>query len=611
MQMAPPNSQANRMGRLFTPLPENTLSLMGFSGLEAVNEINNFKVKAVAADGPIDLDALLGQAMRIELDSVYGTIHHIHQAVFSARFLGKHDRGYVYEFDLRPWIWLLSRQTKSRIFEEKTALDIITEVMNEYGGFFQCPVKYLSSDSFPILKYTVQYDETDLNFILRLMEQFGINYFVEMTESGQTLVLMTSLDDFAAADGPATRVYSRAASANQRDAEIFDHWIDNRLVTTTSFLTDDYNFETPTADLAYTAISVPGHGLQNVESFTYPGLYRTPSEAGQVALNIMHGATAQSTVVRATGDLRSLAAGVHFALIDHEVDAYNTDYAVIAIQHMYTGNQFQSGGGAQQSYHGSYRLVTASTSFGPERKTPRPVMRGPQTAVVMDGADGTIDEFGRIIVRFHWDKSAKSMPCRVAQMWAGKEWGSVFTPHAGMEVIVEFLDGDPDRPVVTGCVYNADNMPPWSLPDKKLTSGILTVRDNWLLFDDVDGSELIDMHAQKDFKTLVENDHKLEVGNDLETIIHNDETHTVDGKRTTTIGKTDTTTVDGNLTLESKTKIILKVAGSTITLEPSGIKIEATKIDVAAVAALTTKGLTAEHTSTANMTIKGLMVLIN
>lgn len=609
--MAPPNSQANRIGRLYTPLPENTLSLMSFSGLEAVNEINNFKVKAVAPEGPVVLDDLLGQPMRIELDSVYGTIHHIHQAVFSARFLGKHDRGYVYEFDLRPWIWLLGRQTNSRIFSHKTVIDIIKDVMAGYAGFFQCPVKYLSSDSFPILKYTVQFGETDLDFILRLMEQFNISYFVEMTESGQTLVLVTSLDDFAVVQGPATRVYNRAASANQRDAEVFDHWIDNRLVTATNFRTDDYNFETPTADLSYIAISVPGHGLKDVEAYAYPGLHLTQSEAETTALNKMKSGTSQSTVVRATGDLRSLAAGVHFALIDHEVDVYNTDYAVIAIQHMYTGNQFQSGGGAEQSYHGSYRLVTATTSFGPERKTPRPVMRGPQTAVVTDGADSTVDEYGRIVVRFHWDKTATSMPCRVAQMWAGKEWGSVFTPHVGMEVIVEFLDGDPDRPVVTGCVYNADNMPPWSLPDKKLTSGILTVRDNWLLFDDTNGAELIDIHGQKDFKTLVENDHKLEVGNDSVTIIHNNEDYTVDGERKTEIGKTDRTTVQGTLTLESKTKIILKVAGSTITLEPGGIKIEATKIDVAATAALTTKGLTAEHTATANMTIKGLMVLIN
>ena len=130
MHMAPPNSQANRMARLYTPLAENTLSLMDFSGLEAANEINNFKVKAVAVDGPVDLDALLGQPMRIELDSVYNTTHHIHQAVFAARFLGKHDRGYVYEFELRPWIWLLGRQSHSRIFAYKTVIEIIEEGSN-------------------------------------------------------------------------------------------------------------------------------------------------------------------------------------------------------------------------------------------------------------------------------------------------------------------------------------------------------------------------------------------------------------------------------------------------------------------------------------------------
>ena len=609
--MAPPNSQANRMARLYTPLAENTLSLMDFSGLEAANEINNFKVKAVAVDGPVDLDALLGQPMRIELDSVYNTTHHIHQAVFAARFLGKHDRGYIYEFELRPWIWLLGRQSHSRIFAYKTVIEIIEEVMAEYAGFFQCPVMYRSSDSFPVLEYTVQFGETDLTFILRLMEQFNITYVVEMTATGQTLVLMTNVDEFTQSAGPATRVYLRGAASNQRDNEVFDHWTDNRLVTTGIVRTDDYNFTTPGASLAASSTSTPGHNLKGTEQFEYPGRHTTGSEGNAVALNILKGASAQSTVVRATGDLRSLAAGVHFKLVDHEVAAYNVEYSVIAIQHMFTGESFQSGGTSRVSYHGSYRLIKSDAAFGPERKTPRPVMRGPQTAVVTDGADGTIDEYGRIIVRFHWDKTAKSMPCRVAQMWAGNNWGTVFTPHIGMEVIVEYLDGDPDRPVVTGCVYNADNMPPWPLPDKKLTSGILTVRDNWLLFDDIEGSEVIDMHARKDFTSVVENDETHLVKNDSSKTIEGKQTLDVTKDSTTTIKGKSETKVKGSVLLESDEKIVIKCGGSTITLEPAGIKIEATKIDVAAVAALTTKGLTAEHTSTANMTIKGLMVLIN
>ena len=508
-------------------------------------------------------------------------------------------------------IWLLSRQSNNRIFDHKTVIEIITEVMAGYAGFFQCPVANRTSNYFPMLKYTVQYGETDLAFILRLMEQFNITYVVEMTARGQTLALMSNVSEFTQAAGPATRVYLRGAASNQRDNEVFDHWTDNRLVTTSTVRTEDYNFETPTASMTATATSVPGHGLKGTEIFEYPGRYLSAAEGNSVTQNILNGTSAQSAVVRAAGDLRSLAAGVHFDLVDHEVAAYNVEYAVLAVQHMYTGDQFQSGGSAQASYHGSYRLIKSDAAYGPERKTPRPVMKGPQTAVVTDGADGTIDEFGRIIVRFHWDKSAKSMPCRLAQMWAGKEWGTIFTPHVGMEVIVEFLDGDPDRPVVTGCVYNADNMPPWGLPDKKLTSGILTVRDNWLLFDDVEGSELIDIHARKDFSSVVENDETHEVKNNSKKTIRGNQTVEVTKDSTTTIKGKQETKVQGAVLLESDTKIVLKCGGSTITMEPAGIKIEATKIDVAAVAALTTKGLSAEHTSTAVMTIKGAMVLIN
>ena len=609
--MAPPNSQASRIGRLYTPLPENTLSLMHFSGQEAVNEINTFKVKAVAGDAPVDLNALLGQPMRIELDSVYGTTHHIHQAVFSARFLGKHDRGYVYEFELRPWIWVLSRQTHSRIFEYQTVIEIINKVMAEYAGIFQCPVDYRSAGSFPVLEYTVQYGETDLTFILRLMEQFNISYVVEMTATGQTLALMSGATEFTQADGPTARAYNRGEARNQRDVEVFDHWTDNRTVTTSNVRTDDYNFKTPTASLSATASNSPEHSLNMTEIFEYPGRYQTEAEGRDVSSNILTGTNLQEAVIRATGDMRSLAAGVHFNLIDHEVAAYNRQYSVIAIQHMFTGEQFQSGGNAQATYHGSYRLLKSDTPFGPERKTPRPVMRGPQTAVVTDGADGTVDLYGRIVVRFHWDKTATSMPCRVSQMWAGKEWGTIFTPHIGMEVIVEFLDGDPDRPVVTGCVYNDDNMPPWPLPSKKLVSGILTVRDNWLLFDDTEGSELIDFHAQKDFTGVVENDETIEVKNDSKKTIRGKETIEVTKDRTYTVNGAQTTKVKGSVLLESDTKIVIKVGDSTITLEPGGIKIKATKIEVTAVGELKSTGLTAEHTATANMTIKGAMVLIN
>ena len=609
--MAPQNSQENRIGRLFTPLPVNTLSLIDFSGTEAVNEINNFKVKAVAEDGPVDMNQLLGQQMRIELDSAYGTIHHIHQTVFSARFLGKHDRGYVYEFELRPWIWLLSRQSHSRIFEYRTVIEIINLVMADYSTMFQCPVEFRSPTSFPVLQYTVQYGETDLNFILRLMEQFGISYVVEMTAAGQTLALMTGTSEFTKVVGPDARSYRSGTTRNQRDAEVFEHWTDNRTVTTTSIRMDDYNFLTPTASLGTTASSFPDHSLNMTEIFEYPGRYQSLQDGQDASFNMLTSTSQQQDVVRAAGDMRSLAAGVYFNLVDHDIHDYNRHYSVIAIQHMFTGSQFHSGGGAQASYHGSYRLLKSGIALGPERKTPRPVMKGPQTAVVADGADGNTDAYGRIVVKFHWDKNATSMPCRMSQMWASKEWGTIFTPHIGMEVIVEFLDGDPDRPVVTGCVYNEDNRPPWPLPDKKLISGIMTVRENWLLFDDTDGDERIDIHATKDYKTVVENDYNLEVMRDADTTVHHDDTHTVEGNRTTSVFLDDTTVVKGTMTIESKTKIILKVGGSVITIQESGIKVEATKIEVTALAELKTAGLSVEHKATSIMKIEGAIVKIN
>jgi len=608
--MAPLNSQTNRNGRLYTPLPENTLSLMDFSGIEAVNEINNFKVKAFAADGSVDIGALIGQPMRVELDTVYGKTRYFHQGVFAARSLGLHDHGFVYEFELRPWIWMMSRQSNSRIFEELSVTEIITEVMAAYTGMFQCPIENLTQNSFPKLHYTVQYAETDLDFMLRLLEQFNISYFVKMSETGQSLVLVQDGSMFTKTDSP-NRIFMRGRTDRIASEEVFDHWTAERILASGQVRTTDYNFEMPNANLDSVQESAKPDGTVPIGLFEYPGVYLGPGEGDAVAKGVLDALLAKGDCHRATGEMRSLGAGMKFELTEHTESGYLGGYLVMSAHHMYTAERFQSGSGTTATYRGNYRLYSADLSFAPDKKTPRPVMRGPQTAVVVDGADGSIDGFGRIVVQFHWDKSAKSMRCRVAQMWASKEWGTMFTPHIGMEVIVEFLDGNPDRPVVTGCVYNDNNMPPWPLPDKKLTSGILTVRDNWLLFDDTEGAEVIDMHAQKDFTSVVENDETHEVKNNSTKIIRGTRTVKITKDSITTIDGKLETKVKGDVLLESDTKITLKVGGSTIVLEPGGIKIDATKIDIAAVAALTTKGLTAEHTSSATMTIKSAMVLIN
>ena len=245
--------------------------------------------------------------------------------------------------------------------------------------------------------------------------------------------------------------------------------------------------------------------------------------------------------------------------------------------------------------------------------TEKPFVHGPQTARVVgpQGEDIHCDEFGRILVHFHWDReSDNSMWCRVAQVWAGRNWGGVFIPRIGMEVVVEFLEGDPDQPLVVGCVYNGDNKPPFQLPGNKNINGWKSNSTiggdgyNELVFDDTKGKELVRAHAQFDLDTTVENDERRTVHHDRTTTIDNDETHKVGQDRKTSIGKNDKLNVGDTLTIEAGKKITLKVGGSEIVIDGQSITVKALHVG--------TKGtVTAKHEAAGMLTVKGGMVLIN
>ena len=586
-------SQTQQQGELFTPLGDNALVLHDFSGAEHVNGINEFRVTAESPSGRLDLSKLIGAPMRIDVQSSATNTRVFHQICYGATTQSSTEISVIYEFELRPWLWAMNLRTNSRIFHDMTVIEIVTQVCAEYGGLGGNNVEDKTNGGFPALEFVVQFCETDLQFIRRLLEENGINFHISMQKDSHSLVLTSSPDAFATTQGAPQ--HNPGGNRGLELAESIVKWSDQQNFTTASIKLMDYNFVNPTQNMAVEQTKENSTPLQ-AEYYEYPGRYDNPEQGRKLGQRRLDALKCRESLIDATGTAPCLGAGMKFTMTSQYDPSLNGEYAVLRADHRLQNGDYRSGKQTKGGYSGSYVLTRSSNPVAPMLTTQRPRMMGPQTAIVCDGGDGNVDEYGRIIVKFHWDSNAKSMPCRVSQTWAGPKWGAVFIPHTGMEVIVDFIGGDPDRPIILGCVYNGDNMPPWPLPDKKTISGVKTVTDNEISFDDLAGNELINIDAKKNFTVHVTENHTIEV----------------DQKRVIKVHDTETTTVDGSLTLESKQEIILKVGSSKITMNAMSITIEAKQIEVKASLALKTNGgINADHKAGGVMTIEAPMVKIN
>jgi type VI secretion system secreted protein VgrG len=571
------------------------LDLLEFSGTELVNEFGLFRLRAFA-NSAINVEDYIGKPMRLETKLEGGTVRNFLLTVFGVRRLLHESKGKLYEFELRPCFHFLSKRTNSRIFKKMSAIQAINLIISSYGDTVG-PINDQSQTTFPELEFLVQYHETDLDFIRRLLERYGVNFHVKMEATTQRLVLTSAADDFAAAEVGIVSFSTDTATA-ARETWNLDSWTVHRQVTTGKVKLTDYDFTAPDKDMEVNKANALRYTGANLEYYDYPGGYDKEGDIGNFAQRQLDAFRSAENIVRTDGNLYQLGAGTTVSVKNHDGAGGTADYAVLAATHHLAAANLRSGqkSAADARYSGSYVLTAKSNKISPPMVTPRPVMRGPQTGVITDGADGTTDEYGRVRVKLFWAGGNDTIPIRVSQMWASKNWGSVFIPHAGMEVIVDFLDGDPDRPIVVGCVYNANNMPPWDLPGKKTVSGIKTVTNNELSFDDDRGKEKIFIHARRDMETEVEND----------------STVTIDQNRKMTVKGTEVKDVTGSLTLKSQDSIVLEVGANKITIDQNGITINGLQVAIKATSTLTTEGLaSADHKGGGAMTISAGIVSIN
>ena len=616
-------SQTDRLGIFYPPGetgPDSGLALLRFTGEEGVNTLYEFRVECLGETADIDFDTLLGRnaSVRIETIDPAHPERYFDGLLTEARWLGPREGGHGYELTLRPWLWVLGLRQNQRIFHEMTAPDIIIAIFGEHGFEHANDVQ----SSYPELEYVVQFQETDLDFVRRLMARAGISYYFRHELHDHTLVLFDEIDSLPAVPGD-TRPYRLTARQYRGRSEHLHDWSAGRRLSTGRVAMTDYNFTAPRTAMQTEQDAGAGHELGDVESFQYPGRYPLRGEGEVVSQLRLQQARRGDRIHTARGDCASLAAGMRVTVTDHPEEAIDGEtFVVLECSHSYTAEGYRSGDGGtaeSDSYEGRYGFRHVERPVVPPDLQVPPRVQGPQTAVVVGDGEIDCDEYGRILVRFHWDREgAKSMRCRVAQLWAGNSWGGLAVPRVGMEVVVEFIDGDPERPLVVGCVYNADNMPPFDVASGGKTMGVMSNTTpggsgyNELAFDDTKGAEEWRLHAQRDLTAKVLNDENRHVLNNREATIDNDDSLSVGSNRDAAVGSNDTLDVGQELTVTAGSKITLKVGMSTITMDATSITLKAMTVEVKAMQEFkSSSGIISEHSAGAMMDIKGALVKIN
>ncbi|QUJ78137.1 type VI secretion system tip protein VgrG [Sulfitobacter albidus] len=554
-----PFIQENRRARLTTSLAINTLVLLRMDGHEELSGDFTWTVEALSADPDVDLNALLGTHATIEMD-VAGGQRYFDGIVTAAQWCGMDENGNRYDIVLRPWLHVAGLRRNQRIFHRMSVDQILKELLGVYAELGNPHLELELTDDYPTLEYTVQYNESDADFARRQMERFGITWHWVHENGNHKLVLTDRVSQQPDVSG-GNRPYYGVEGYHMHDEEHFDGFRGGSRLTTGAVRLTEYNFKSPHAAQEVDQVGEATHAQGQIESFDWPGDYLKQSEGRGVVNTRVQAETGQAIRYLAKGDVASLGAGWCVTPTGDTIPGVTGQRMLcLRAQHIYRAQAYGSGDakGGEEAYEGSYVLMPDTAPMRPERRTRVPLVHGPQTAVVVGSGEIDCDEYGRILVQFHWDlDGAYSMRCRVSQNWAGRGWGGMVIPRIGMEVVVEFLEGDPDKPLVTGCVYNGANPVPYDLPANKTRSTFKTDTHegsgfNELMFEDLRDEELIYMHGQKDQEIEILNDRRKSIGRDESNTIARDRSQVVGQDETMNVGRDQRETVGQDVYYEVK-----------------------------------------------------------
>ncbi len=611
-------SQARRIASFKTPLGDDAFVLTRFDAREGLSELFEYRIDALSSQRSANLEPLLGEKCSVSFKLRDGSERHFSGIAAECQRLDVREQEQVYRFVLRPWLWLLSQKATCRIFHKKRAPEIICDVLDkEKGARYELRL----SDDYQLMDYCVQYRESDLDFVQRLMEEHGIYYYFKHSSDGHTLVLADSrsahdeLRPSAARGGaPADGAFPflPRGTQDQRQCEHITHWLSERRLRTGRVELNDYDYTKSGADLKRSKEEGAAKA-KAYEFYDYPGRYTDRKDGERFAEIRVQAAQAQDDRRHAGGDAVSLYPGALVRVGEVPGESYKGDYLVTSARHGFSTEAYrsQAGSGEDEIYSGSYEFLPTERRFRAPLVTPRPVITGLQTAKVVgenreEGEEIDVDKYGCIYVQFHWDRDDKttSRRVRVAQMWSGKGWGGQVIPRIGQEVVVAFLEGDPDQPLVVGTVYNDEHDLPYELPANKTVSGLKSNSTkggggyNELKFEDKKGEEVVTLHAQKDLASVIRHQETREIGQDLKK-------PTGDFARKTILKKGDDhLDIDqGCLYVTAKLKIRFKVGMSTITMDPTGVTIKSPTVTV--------KSTKTSVKGDATVVIKGGIVQIN
>ncbi len=673
--MAESKSHTNAMVWMSGTYPAKDMLLKRAIVREKLSTLTETTIEFQSKNTAVKLEEIVGRAMSVHIETANETERKFSGTVVSVEYLGMRDGYGHYVAEVRPWFWMLTRTQDCRIFQEKSALDIIKQIFSETG--FTDFSEHLTETP-KKRTYCVQYRESDFDFICRLMEEEGIYYYFD-NDMNKNAVEKLKLCDGVSGHSPVhenSTLEYHARDRNDRLRE--DHiaeWASEEILTRGKVTLNDFDFLAPTADLKTPVPIEKGtHKHTEYEVYDPPGHYRKDTGLGTKRAKVRMEAEAVCYQRwRGAGSVRTLGTGYTFTLKDHPEKKNNIEYLVTDATHYFqvstdfTEADMRHDLDVQNveipedmetdAYACTFGVIPKKEQFRAPLITPWPEIPGLHTATVVGekGEEITTDEHGRIKVQFHWDREGKkndksSCWIRVATPWSGKGWGAIALPRMGQEVVIQFEEGDPDRPICTGMMYNKDTMPPYVLPENKTQSGVKTNSTkggggyNELMFEDKKGSELMRIQAQKDHQMLIKNKSVVTIGLDeinegkhdgdgslsqvvkqnvTETIqkgdhfftietgsqeieIKTDKTQTITGNYATTVkqGNMTVKVSSGKIEMEAMQEILLKVGGSSIKIDQAGVTITGT-------AKAEMKSPTSTVKGDAMLTLKGGVTMIN
>lgn len=549
-------TQEHRHAAFDSKLGADRLTVSKLSGTEAIGRLFQYELDLVSSDADIALESLIGTNASIRMELSEGTQRYFNGYVTEFNYRGWDDGLAKYRVVMHPWLWFLTRAKDCRVFQEKTVPEIIEFMFKEKHGFLDYDLRL--TRTYRKRVNCVQYNETDFDFVSRLMEEEGIYYFFEHENASHKMILADSMTAHSVAEGASSVAYEQK-TRQQIEMDIIYHIEAEKRVCSGAYALSDFNFEKPKLNLAESVNYETPNAAAGFEQFHFPGGYIEKDHGTEIVKLRLEEYQATHEQVHGKSTARGLRVGYFFSVTGCPRGDKNREYLLTSASFVMHSTGLKTGGASEEGFDLSFSAMPSSCVFRAVSSTPKPRIVGPQSAVVVgpQGEEIHTDEYGRVKVHFHWDRYSKadensSCWIRVSHGSAGKGYGHIVLPRIGQEVIVEFLEGDPDRPIITGRVYNGENKPPYSLPKDQTRSTMKSNSSkggggfNEMRFEDKAGQEEIYMHAQKDMNLHVLNTFQESIGADQHSTVGNEKFEDIGKSQHTTIGENLLTEIGGN-----------------------------------------------------------------